>query len=98
MRRAARTDSNQQAIVEALRAIPGCDVISLAPLGRGMPDILVGYRQFNFMVELKNPEYPNAHKDRLERQQSFRDNWPGQCMQASSVLEIIEYMTGGAVT
>lgn len=43
MRRAARTDANQTAIVEALRKC-GASVQSLAAVGKGVPDLLVGLR------------------------------------------------------
>jgi hypothetical protein len=44
---------------------------------------------------LKNPAYPNAHKERLERQKQLRDAWPGQCAIVFGIAEIIEIMTGG---
>ena len=37
MRRAARTDANQAAIVDALRSV-GCSVVSLSAVGKGVPD------------------------------------------------------------
>jgi hypothetical protein len=40
MRRTARTDHTQQAIVDALRAA-GCKVLSLAACGNGVPDLLI---------------------------------------------------------
>ena len=40
MRFAARVDGNQTAIVAALRKA-GCNVLSLAAIGRGCPDLLV---------------------------------------------------------
>lgn len=48
-RRAARTDDNQKEIIKALRDIPG---VSVEP---GHDDILVGYRNNTYWVELKNP-------------------------------------------
>lgn len=50
--RSARVDRNQTEIVEALRAI-GASVQSLAPVGKGVPDLLVGYRGVNFLIEVK---------------------------------------------
>mgnify|MGYP001610087864 CR=1 FL=1 len=44
MRRAAAVDANQEQIVAALRA-RGHMVLSLAPLGNGAPDVLVGCRR-----------------------------------------------------
>ena len=40
MRRAAKVDATQAAIVTALRAA-GCKVLSLAACGKGVPDLLV---------------------------------------------------------
>jgi len=52
MRRAARIDANQSEIVEALRAA-GAQVQSLAAVGRGVPDLLVGFRGRLFLFEVK---------------------------------------------
>ena len=54
MRRAAKVDANHTAIVDALRAI-GAQVESLAPLGRGCPDLLVSYAGRWFVLEVKQP-------------------------------------------
>jgi hypothetical protein len=40
MRRRARTDDNQAAIVAALRQL-GCEVADLSGVGDGLPDLLV---------------------------------------------------------
>lgn len=53
-RRAARADVNQVDIVAALRAI-GATVQHLHTVGAGCPDILVGYRGANYLVEIKSP-------------------------------------------
>lgn len=50
--RSARVDKNQTEIVEALRAI-GASVQSLATVGKGVPDLLVGYRGQNWLLEVK---------------------------------------------
>lgn len=53
MRRAAKVDANQEQIVSALRAA-GASVQSLAPIGKGCPDILVAFRQAMYLMELKH--------------------------------------------
>ena len=50
MRRAAKVDENQRAIVKALRAIPGMTVEV------GHDDILVGFKGRTFWFEVKRPE------------------------------------------
>jgi hypothetical protein len=88
-------DSNQAEIVEALRGIDGVSVLSLAPIGKGCPDIAVGWRGFNFFFEIKNPERsPSDNPGPEARQQAFRDKWHGQVQRVTSLKEIITAMTG----
>jgi hypothetical protein len=55
MRRAAKVDDNQAAIVDLLRAV-GATVESLARVGNGVPDLLVGFRGVNWLLEVKAPK------------------------------------------
>lgn len=57
MRRAARVDDNQGEIVAALRKA-GCLVQSLAAIGSGCPDLIVGYRAALILMELKDGSKP----------------------------------------
>lgn len=50
--RRRRKDGNHDAIVKALRAA-GRTVESLADVGRGVPDLLVGHLGRTFLLELK---------------------------------------------
>ena len=52
MGRNARVDINHNHIVDALRNV-GASVVSLAPMGRGVPDLLVGFRGVNYLLEIK---------------------------------------------
>lgn len=56
MRRAARTDANQATIIRQLRAIPGVTVAITSRLGEGFPDLCVGYRGRNVLLEIKMPK------------------------------------------
>jgi Holliday junction resolvase len=55
MRQAPKLDSNQLEIVNALRG-RGASVQSLAAIGRGCPDLLIGIHGINIVAEVK------AHK------------------------------------
>jgi len=48
-----KIDLNHNEIVKALRAV-GATVLSLATIGSGCPDILVGFRGDNFLMEIKS--------------------------------------------
>lgn len=65
MRRAAKVDANQDAIVSALRAA-GASVQSLAPIGRGCPDLLAAFRGGMFLFEVKN----RSGKNEVNEQQA----------------------------
>ena len=47
-----KTDSNQAEIVKAFRKL-GCSVHSLHKVGQGLPDLLVGNRGRNHIIEVK---------------------------------------------
>ena len=71
MRRAARTDTNHQEMVEAFRSL-GCSVLSLAPLGQGVPDLLVAIKGVTWLVEVKMPKGKET-TDQIE----FAATWKG---------------------
>ena len=76
MRRAAKVDRNQAEIVKALRSA-GCTVQSLAAIGKGCPDILVGYRGRNYLFEIKDPTQPLSKQALKPDQIVWRSNWNG---------------------
>ena len=62
MRRAAKVDATQAAIVKALRDA-GATVQHLHAVGQGCPDLLVGYRRLNHLIEVKTDiGSPSARK------------------------------------
>jgi hypothetical protein len=65
-----RPDSNQDEIVEALQQV-GAKVLDLYRIGN-LPDILVGYRQCFYLLEIK------TEKGRLNAsQRKFFSEWDG---------------------
>lgn len=72
MRRAARVDENQAAIVSALRAAGA----SVALIGWPI-DAVVGIRQQTILMEFKNPDSRYGKKGANENQQSFMATWNG---------------------
>ncbi len=70
--RAAKVDSTHTQIVVALRDL-GASVTSLAAVGCGVPDLVVGWRQRNYLLEVKN------EKGKLNPyQEAFHAMWNGQ--------------------
>ena len=50
-----KVDTNQKSIVEAIRKCGG-SACSIASLGHGVPDLIVGYRGQTVLVEVKHPK------------------------------------------
>ena len=71
MRRNARIDKNHPEVVEAFRAL-GASVLSLAPLGRGIPDLLVAIGGVTWLIEIKSKKGKEN-----DLQLEWAENWKG---------------------
>jgi hypothetical protein len=67
VRRAAKVDANQEAIVKALRKI-GALVTSLAAVGNGVPDLVVWYAGLWTMLEVKDGNKPPSARKLTDEQ------------------------------
>jgi hypothetical protein len=76
MRRAARIDANQEQVVSALRAA-GATVQSLAGVGVGVPDLLVGYQGKTLLLEVKDGKKPPSERRLTEDQVRWHGAWHG---------------------
>jgi len=76
MRRAAKVDANQEQIVEALRAV-GATVQTLAAVGKGVPDLLVGYQGKTLLLEVKDGRRPPSERRLTEDQLAWHGAWRG---------------------
>lgn len=94
MRRRARTDAGQSAIAAALRAI-GASVQSLAEVGDGCPDLLVGLAGRNVLLEVKEPLGPDGGTSRngqrlTPRQVEWHVSWRGRVVVVRTIREALE--------
>lgn len=76
MRRAAKIDANQEKVVEALRAV-GASVQTLAAIGKGVPDLLVGYQGKTFLFEIKDGSKSPSERRLTEDQLKWHGAWRG---------------------
>jgi Holliday junction resolvase len=76
MRTAAKVDRNQSEVVDALRKV-GASVQSLASIGKGCPDLLVGYHGILYLMEVKDgtkiPSQQVLNKDQIK----WHEAWNG---------------------
>lgn len=76
MRRAAKTDTAQAPIVKALRDMGASVETRLARVGQGVPDLLVGWRGTNVLLETKTGERQCDRKLTAD-EQAWHDSWGG---------------------
>jgi hypothetical protein len=81
-----RLDDNQREIVAALRAA-GATVQSLAAVGGGCPDLLVGYRGATYCLEVKDGKKPPARRRLTDAEQRWQEGWQGHYQVVESIAE-----------
>jgi len=74
--RAAKVDDNQKEIVKALRTL-GCSVQHLHSVGAGCPDLLVGYKGFNILLEVKDGNKSPSQQKLTPDQIIWHRDWRG---------------------
>jgi len=92
MRRRAHVDANQDDILRALRSA-GITARSLAAMGKGIPDILAGFRGVNVLLEVKNPAAARGTAQALELtvdEKDFHETWAGQVRVVTSPEEAVQ--------
>jgi hypothetical protein len=95
MRRAAAVDGNHREIVRALEQI-GASVQSLATIGDGCPDLLVGYHGRNWLMEIKDPRQDPCKRELRPDQRRFFIRWRGQVAKIETVDQAIALVTSDA--
>jgi hypothetical protein len=89
VRRYGKTDANHSEIVAAFRKL-GCSVLSLAPLGRGAPDLAVGYGGITALVEVKDGGKPRSAQKLTPDQREFWDTWKGGVRLVNGLDAVVE--------
>jgi hypothetical protein len=77
-----RVDNNQTQIVKALRDM-GCTVEHLHEVGKGCPDIVVGFKSRNFLLEIKADDKKVLTPDQV----NWHRFWKGQVNVVTTIDE-----------
>ncbi len=83
MRYAPKLDANQEEIVRLLRQC-GCSVQSLASVGSGCPDLLVGRQGRNWLLEVKDGSRYASQQRLTPLQAVWHEAWRGQVVTVRS--------------
>lgn len=89
MRRAAKVDGNQSKIVNMLRLV-GCTVQHLHTIGKGCPDLLVGYQGRNYLMEVKDGTRPPSDQKLTDDEKDWHDSWRGNVHVVANERQALE--------
>jgi len=93
MRKKARVDANQKEIVQELRK-RGISVLHTHQLGKGAPDIIVGYMNSNYLIELKDGNKSKSQQRLTKDELDFSLKWCGNyavCNSLEQILLLLDY-------
>ena len=96
MRLRGRIDANQREIVAVLRAY-GATVESLANIGGGCPDLLVGWRDKTYLIEVKDGKKPLSAQQLTPDEEGWIERWTGGPVTILSSVRATEHFLRGCV-
>ena len=76
--------------MDALRKIPQLTVFSTHTIGKGFPDIIVGYKNVNYMFEIKDGNKVASAQKLTEDEVKFHAEWKGQISIAKNLNDILK--------
>lgn len=85
-----RVDANQNEIVDTFRQL-GISVLILSEVGKGCPDLCLGYAGRNYFIEIKNGHKCKSHQKLTNAEKSFQINWKGHHKIINSVDSAISF-------
>lgn len=91
--RICRTDANQAEITAALRKA-GCSVTPTHTIGSGFPDLVVGYKNNNFLMEIKDGAKPPSARELTKDEKKFHIEWRGTVHIVYSVEDALRVVLG----
>jgi len=87
-----RTDRNHSEIINALRKIPNLSVFSTHEVGKGFPDIVIGYKGINYLIEIKDGNKPPSARKLTDSEVKFHQDWRGQIKIVNNLDEVLNLL------
>lgn len=94
--RIRKVDSNQAELVKQIRKIPGVSVLHIHTVGKGCPDIIIGHRKRNYLIEIKDPAKFKSQRKLTPDEDKFHNTWQGQIFTAETFDDIIWVLEFGS--
>ena len=86
-----KVDANQKIIVAAFRQM-GATVLHLHMVGKGCPDVVIGFNRKNYLVEIKDGDKPPSARKLTPDEVEFHNTWRGQVAVVESVADAVDFI------
>ena len=86
-----RIDANHNELVKIARDM-GASVQSLAAVGKGCPDLLIGYKGRNLLVEIKDGRKSPSHRYLTISESAWHEGWAGEAYVILSTDQMIKLL------
>tara|TARA_B100001939_G_scaffold343006_2_gene355015 strand:+ start:16949 stop:17233 length:285 start_codon:yes stop_codon:yes gene_type:complete len=93
LRRAAKIDANQNAIVAGMRKL-GASVAITSALGGGFPDLVAGMRGRNLLIEVKDGNKAPSKQRLTSDEHEWHEAWRGDVVVVRDMDEAKELLDG----
>jgi hypothetical protein len=87
-----RIDANQPLLVKSLRDL-GASVQSLADLGKGVPDLLIGFQGRNYLFEVKDWKQPPSKRRLTPDEKTWHELWRGNVYVIETLTDALKIIT-----
>lgn len=72
----------------------GASVAVTSSLRNGFPDIVVGYKGENYLIEIKDGSKPPSQRELTEDEKKFHENWNGSVQIVCNIDDLITLTRG----
>jgi hypothetical protein len=87
-----KTDANHKEIIDGCRKIPSISVFSTHMVGKGFPDIVIGYKGINYLVEIKDGKKSKSQKKLTNDEIKFHASWCGQVNIVENIDDVLRML------
>lgn len=78
--------------MQMLRQIPSLSVFSTHMVGKGFPDIVIGYKKKNYLIEIKDGDKPPSARKLTADESKFHSTWNGQVATIKNEDELLQIL------
>lgn len=92
MKMIKKTDANHKEIIDGCRKIPSISVFSTHMVGKGFPDVVIGYKGINYLVEIKDGKKSKSQKKLTNDEIKFHGSWCGQIIIVENIDDVLRML------